>query len=257
LFPTVATRVPFAERVPIAGNGGVRIGIAGWAMPGTLSDKSPDRQSHLEQYSQYFNAVEINSSFYRPHRLHTYKRWGASVPPAFRFAVKMPKLITHERRLVGCAGEVSAFLHSVAGLGEKLAVLLLQLPPGAVFDEGVVGEFLELLTKQTTAKVVCEPRNPSWFLAAAEDLLARFGVTRASAHPVPRCCPDKVSEDGGFAYFRLHGGPRMYYSAYSPEFLAGISSQIALRRHGETWCIFDNTAQGAAWPNAQSLLELI
>jgi uncharacterized protein YecE (DUF72 family) len=236
---------------------GVRIGIAGWAMPAALSDKSPERQSHLEQYSQYFNAVEINSSFYRPHRHHSYKRWSASVPASFRFAVKMPKLITHERRLVGCADEMNVFLHSVAGLGEKLGVLLLQLPPSAVFDEEVVREFLELLTKQTTAKIVCEPRNPSWFVSAAEDLFVRFGVTRVSAHPVPRHCPEKATENAGFVYLRLHGAPHMYYSSYSPEFLGGISSQIALGRHGETWCIFDNTAEGAAWPNARSLLELI
>ena len=201
--------------------------------------------------------VEINSSFYRPHRRHTYKRWGASVPPSFRFAVKMPKLLTHERRFVACAEEVSAFLHSVAGLGEKLGVLLLQLPPSAVFDEPVVREFLDLLTKQTAAKIVCEPRHPSWFASAAEDLLARFGVTRVSAHPVPRHCPDTIPENSGLVYLRLHGAPRMYYSAYSPEFLAAIGSQIALGRHGETWCIFDNTAEGAAWPNARSLLELI
>jgi len=243
--------------MPSAANDGVRIGIAGWAMPAALSDKSPERQSHLEQYSQYFNAVEINSSFYRPHRRHSYERWSASVPHSFRFSVKMPKLITHERRLEGCADEVNAFLHSVAGLGEKLGVLLLQLPPSALFDEEVVREFLELLTKQTTAKLVCEPRNPSWFVSAAEDLFVRFGVTRVTAHPAPRHCPDKDPENRGFVYLRLHGAPRMYYSAYSPEFLGGISSQIALGRHGETWCIFDNTAEGVAWPNARSLLELI
>jgi uncharacterized protein YecE (DUF72 family) len=235
----------------------VRIGIAGWAMPAAFSDKSPERQSHLEQYSQYFNAVEINSSFYRPHRRHSYERWSDSVPPSFRFAVKMPKLITHERRLVGCADELTAFLHSAAGLGEKLGVLLLQLPPSAVFDEEVVCKFLELLTEQTTAKIVCEPRNPSWFVSAAEELLARFGVTRVSAHPVPRHCPDKAPEGSAFVYLRLHGAPRMYYSAYSPEFLAAVRSQIALGSYGETWCIFDNTAEGAAWPNARSLLELI
>jgi uncharacterized protein YecE (DUF72 family) len=255
LILTAAPRMP-----PAANDGacnGARIGIAGWAMPGALSDKSPGRHSHLEQYSQYFNAVEINSSFYRPHRRHSYKRWAANVPASFRFAVKIPKLITHERRLVDCAEQVSAFLHSVAGLDEKLGVLLLQLPPSAAFDEPVVREFLELLTKQTTAKLVCEPRHPSWFGSTAEDLLTRFGVARVSAHPVPRGCPDKVTENSGLVYLRLHGAPRMYYSAYSPEFLAGISSHIALGGHGETWCIFDNTAEGAAWTNARSLLELI
>jgi uncharacterized protein YecE (DUF72 family) len=244
-------------RMPVAGKSVVRIGIAGWAMPATLSDKSPEAQSHLEQYSRYFNAVEINSSFYRPHRRNSYQRWGASVPPSFRFAVKMPKLITHERRLSGCAGELSAFLHGVAGLGEKLGVLLVQLPASVVFDEKVTRAFLELLSGQTTAKIVCEPRSPSWFVSAAEDLFARFGVTRVSAHPVPWHCPGKALQEGDFAYLRLHGAPRIYYSSYSPEFLNGICSQIAGDAQGETWCIFDNTAEGAAWPNARSLLESV
>jgi uncharacterized protein YecE (DUF72 family) len=226
-------------------------------MPATLSDKSPEAQSHLEQYSQYFDAVEINSSFYRPHRRHSYERWGASVPSSFRFAVKMPKLITHERRLSRCTEELSAFLHGVEGLGEKLGVLLVQLPASVVFDEKVTRDFLELLAGQTTAKIVCEPRSPSWFVSAAEDLLAQFRVTRVSAHPVPWHCPAKALKEGDFAYLRLHGAPRIYYSSYSPEFLRGISSQISGGAHGETWCIFDNTAQGAAWPNARSLLESI
>jgi uncharacterized protein YecE (DUF72 family) len=241
----------------LASTGDPRIGIAGWAMPAELSDKSPEPQSHLAQYSQYFNAVEINSSFYRPHRHHTYKRWSASVPPSFCFAVKMPKLITHERRLLGCADDLNAFLHGVAGLGEKLGVLLMQLPPSAVFDEKVTREFLELLSNRSMAKIVCEPRNPSWFSSGAEDLFARFNVTRVSAHPLPRDCPGEVSENSDFVYLRLHGAPRMYYSPYSPEFLRGISSQISLGMHGTTWCIFDNTADGAAWPNARSLLESI
>jgi uncharacterized protein YecE (DUF72 family) len=243
----------------VAPKNGVRVGIAGWAMPATLSDKSPQAQSHLEQYSQYFNAVEINSSFYRPHRLHTYQRWGESVPPSFRFAVKMPKLITHERRLSRCAEDLSAFLHSVAGLDDKLGVLLVQLPASAIFNEKVTREFLELLTGQTAAKIVCEPRSPSWFISAAEDLFAQFAVTRVNAHPVPWHCPGNTLEDRDFAYLRLHGAPRIYYSSYSPEFLKDISSQIAGDGdgHGQTWCIFDNTAEGAAWPNARSLLESI
>jgi uncharacterized protein YecE (DUF72 family) len=248
--------------MPLAAKGAVRIGIAGWAMPAALSDKSPQAESHLEQYSRYFNAVEINSSFYRPHRRNTYVRWAGSVPRLFRFAVKMPKLITHERRLSGCAGDVTAFLHGVAGLGEKLGILLVQLPAGAAFDSKAAGGFFAQLSGQTTAKVVCEPRNPSWFGSGAGDLLARFNVTRVSAHPVPRNCPEKTREYNGFendglAYLRLHGAPRMYYSSYSPEFLEDLSATIALGTCAETWCIFDNTAEGAAWPNARSLLESI
>jgi uncharacterized protein YecE (DUF72 family) len=234
----------------------VRIGTAGWSVP-AAHRLQPPVQSHLEQYSRHFDAVEINSSFYRPHRLATYQRWRAAVPPAFRFSVKMPKVITHERRLERCADDLNVFLKSVAGLAEKLGVLLVQLPSSLAFDSSAARKFMQLLKKETPATIAWEPRNPGWFSAEAEDLFERFDITRVSAHPVPSHCSDSVPRHNGFAYFRLHGAPRMYYSSYTAEFLENIRAQIARCGRGETWCIFDNTAQGAAWPNAQSLRESI
>ena len=70
------------------------IGTAGWSIPAQHATAFPSSGSHLDRYSHRFLAVEINSSFYRPHRPGTYQRWAATVPAAFRFAVKMPKIIT-------------------------------------------------------------------------------------------------------------------------------------------------------------------
>src|SRR5947209_4980281 len=80
---------------------GVRLGIAGWAIRREHSHRFAEVGSHLQRYATLFKAVEINSCFYRPHRRTTYERWAASVPDTFRFAVKLPKAITHELRLVG------------------------------------------------------------------------------------------------------------------------------------------------------------
>jgi uncharacterized protein YecE (DUF72 family) len=73
----------------------VRIGTAAWSIPKKHAAPFPTAGSHLERYAAVFNAAEINSSFYRPHRAATYERWAASVPDDFRFAVKVPKAITH------------------------------------------------------------------------------------------------------------------------------------------------------------------
>jgi uncharacterized protein YecE (DUF72 family) len=240
---------------PRISNGNLRIGIAGWAVPADYRLESSARQTHLQQYSHYFNAVEINSSFYRPHRRATYQRWRDSVPSAFRFAVKVPKLITHERRLIGCADEIAAFVANASGLGEKLAVLLVQLPPSLAFEENAAREFLQLLTHAAQAKIVWEARNPSWFMAGADDLFDQFDIVRVRAHPVPKLCPDPAPEDADFLYLRLHGAPRMYYSSYPAEFLDGIRSDMATGARAETWCIFDNTAEGAAWPNARRVQD--
>jgi uncharacterized protein YecE (DUF72 family) len=89
----------------------VRIGCAGWSLPRDSWPQFPDTGPHLQRYAKRFNAVEINSSFYRPHQPATYERWAAAVPAGFRFSVKLPKTITHEKRLHDCAPLLRGFLH--------------------------------------------------------------------------------------------------------------------------------------------------
>jgi hypothetical protein len=79
----------------------IRIGTAGWSVHARYGDRVPPGGSHLERYARVLDAVEINSSFYRPHKRGTYERWAAAVPQGFRFAVKLPKAVTHQARLVG------------------------------------------------------------------------------------------------------------------------------------------------------------
>src|SRR5882757_510271 len=83
----------------------VWIGCAGWSIPTHLADRFPATGTHLERYASRFNAVEINSSFYRPHQTKTYSRWADSTPADFRFSVKLPQEITHRRRLVDAENE--------------------------------------------------------------------------------------------------------------------------------------------------------
>src|SRR3954468_23310589 len=112
----------------------VYIGTAGWNIRREHAHRFSNEGTHLERYASRFNAVEINSCFYRPHRLATYERWAASVPERFRFAVKLPKAITHEARLVDITAAVDKFLDEISGLGPKLGPLLIQFPPSFAFD---------------------------------------------------------------------------------------------------------------------------
>ena len=109
--------------------GNVRIGCAGWSIPKEHGDRFPEEGTHLARYAARFPAVEINSSFYKPHRPTTYARWAASVPADFRFSVKVPKVATHERRLVDADDVLDSFLAEATQLGDKLGPLLVQLPP--------------------------------------------------------------------------------------------------------------------------------
>lgn len=104
------------------------IGCAGWALPRAEQTHFVGPGSHLERYASVLPAVEINSTFHRAHRPETYARWHASVPPEFRFSVKMPKEITHKCRLEGAQELIVEFLGDVEALGEKLGCLLVQAP---------------------------------------------------------------------------------------------------------------------------------
>src|SRR5688572_19432683 len=112
-----------------------RIGCAGWSIPREHAAEFPVEGTHLQRYAQRFPAVEINSSFYRPHRPETYARWAASTPDGFRFAVKVPREITHTRRLREVDEPLERFLAEAGALGEKLGPLLVQLPPSLQFED--------------------------------------------------------------------------------------------------------------------------
>jgi uncharacterized protein YecE (DUF72 family) len=230
------------------------VGTAGWNIPSQYTAEFCAAGTHLQRYASRLNAVEINSSFYRSHRRQTYERWASSVPRGFRFAVKIPKEITHERALLESEQQLDQFAGEVTGLGAGLGVLLVQLPPRLAFDAARANRFFEQLRSrfERHVGVACEPRHQSWFTPQAESILSIHGVARVAADP-PRCAAN--SRPGGWRgldYFRLHGAPQIYYSNYDERALEGIRRDLAIScaRGAATWCIFDNTAASAALGNA-------
>jgi uncharacterized protein YecE (DUF72 family) len=231
----------------------IRIGTAGWAIPRAFAGSFRETGSALQRYSGELRAAEINSSFHRPHRPETYARWAETVPEDFRFSVKLPRVITHDKRLVDADGPLGTFLEAAGALRSKLGPLLIQLPPSLAFEAAPATAFLQVLRGQTAGAVVCEPRHPSWFEPDADALLAEHRVGRVAADPAR--VPEAALPGGwpGLRYYRLHGSPRMYYSEYDPEFLADLSRKLTGEDAVETWCIFDNTTSGAATGNALAL----
>jgi uncharacterized protein YecE (DUF72 family) len=236
-----------------------RIGTAGWAIRKEHAATFPGSGSQLARYAQRFNAVEINSSFYRPHRRTTYERWAASVPDDFAFAVKAPRAITHELRLVGAEDALDRFLSEATGLGAKLGVLLFQLPPSLAFDRRIACAFLTALRARHAGDIAWEPRHASWFSAEAESLLVAHRIARVAAHPAVVPAAAQPGGCDALLYLRLHGAPHVYYSAYAPEEIARYGERLTRARIAgrRTWCIFDNTALGAATSNALALSTLI
>lgn len=232
---------------------GVKVGCAGWSVPNAGRHLFASEGSHLARYASALDAVEINSSFYRAHQPKTYARWAASVPATFRFAVKVPRVITHEHGLVDCADLLDVFLEQVTALGDKLGPLLVQLPASVEYDVAVVSEFFLALRARFRGDVVCEPRHVSWASEDASSLLADLYVSRVAADP-PRAGCGRPDGWGGLAYYRLHGSPHLYASSYDDARLAAIEAAVTARRAtSRVWCIFDNTAVGAAAQNAVDL----
>jgi uncharacterized protein YecE (DUF72 family) len=234
---------------------GAIVGTAGWSISAKDAEHFPAEGTSLQRYAARFRGVEINSSFHRPHRASTWAKWAGDVPDGFRFSVKMPKTISHQAKLVDCIALVEAFLGEVSGLGDKLAVLLLQLPPKLAFDAALAGDFLEQLKSRTEVQIACEPRHPSWFEAPADALLERLEVARVAADP---SVVEQAAVPGGwrgFGYWRLHGSPVMYRSSYDTR-IAGYAASIKaeVEQGREAWCMFDNTASSAATGDALALM---
>ena len=200
--------------------------------------------------------MEINSTFYRRHRVSTYARWVESTPADFRFAVKLPRAITHEARLVEAKPLLAAFRAEADLLGEKLGPLLVQLPPSLAFDPEVAEPFFSGVRALWRGVIVCEPRHASWFGAAADALLVAYEIGRVAADPARHPAAGRPGGWTGAPYWRLHGSPRMYASSYDEAWLNDLSRRLRSASSGEVWCMFDNTASGAAAANALGLLEL-
>lgn len=242
-----------------------RIGTAGWSLPRQHAHHFPAEGSHLQRCATGLNCVEINSSFHRPHQQKTYARWAACTPDHFRFAVKVPKTITHQAKLINTGALLQTFLDQARALDSgaipKLGPLLVQLPPRLAFDEGVAHEFFTTLRELHTGAVVCEPRHATWFTPAVDRLLRGFEVARVAADPA-KGTPLAAKPAGwpGLRYWRLHGAPRTYYSEYSEAFLKDFAAQLRTgkpRPNTETWIIFDNTALGHGTANALGLDHLL
>ncbi|MEO8193735.1 MAG: DUF72 domain-containing protein [Gemmatimonadales bacterium] len=235
------------------------IGCAGWSLSRSTVADLPAEGTQLQKYASIFRTVEINSSFHRSHRRATYERWAASVPDSFRFSVKIPKVITHEKGLAETGAPLDNFLGEVSGLGNKLGALLVQLPPSLEFEVESARAFFEGLRGRHDGDVFIEPRHKTWFTPVASKLMHDLRLGRVAADPAVVSAAAEPGGVEGKVYFRLHGSPQIYFSSYTSSYLDGLAFRLrAHARAGDSvWCIFDNTIRGAAAGNALSVARKV
>ena len=214
--------------------------------------RSKDRLAHT---SRMFNSIEVNGSYYRQIARERYAAWAAETPAGFKFAVKGHRYVTHYRRLSDCGDSVRRLREQASGLGDKLAVVVWQLPSTFERDLGRLDAFLNVLAQWDDTRHALEMRHASWFV---EDVRARLHAAR-----VANCLSDApdfplweaVTTD--LVYVRLHGHTRKYASSYSAASLArwAARAQLWAAEGRAVYIYLDNDAEGAAIPNAVSLTK--
>ena len=216
--------------IPVAS---LHIGCAGWNVPKSIPtytkshDQESEVRSHLERYTDFFQAVEFNSSFHHSHLPSTYVRWRRTVAPGFRFSVKFPQNITHIFRLENCDSELERFIFEVSHLEEKLGILLIQIPPSLQFDVKITDRFLSKLRNLCTVNLALEPRNFSWFKPEAFQLLEQHNVALVWADPRPTLFyMADLPKTSSAIYIRLHGSPQIYSSSYNLPYLENLSKKL-------------------------------
>jgi len=201
----------------------------------------------FDYYCRHFNTYEFNGSFYRFPTVKNLLAWHDKTPDQFEFSIKVPKTITHLKKLNGCEAEVQDFYHICQdGLQSKLSCILWQLPPSFSYDPGRLTQLLELL--DPSFRNVVEFRHESWWNADVTETFEKNDII--FCNPSYPNLPHTVQVTSKTGYFRLHGIPKLFYSEYSPDELNGLYSKIIQASFEKVYVYFNNTASDAAIKNA-------
>jgi len=236
----------------------LRVGTSGWQYKhwkGRFYPKELPTARWLEYYTHFFDTVELNSPFYRQPEKRTFEKWRRSVPDDFVYAVKLNRFITHIKRLRIERDSVERSYGTLAGLGPKAAVVLVQLPPRMKFDEDRAEQFFRMVARRRRRHAI-EPRDASWFTEAALAFLRRRNVALVAGE-TPHW-PTHLAVTADFVYLRFHGPGRRYASNYEDGALGEWAERIkGWRAEGrDVFAYFNNDEMGYAPRNALRLREL-
>lgn len=237
----------------------LHIGTSGWSYPEWQHTfyAGVARKDWLKCYAERFSAVEINATFYRLQNPDTLTKWFSGTPPAFKFAIKANRYLTHNKKLLDPEPSIAIEKHHAEALGDKLAAVLWQLPGSLKKDPARLKDFTDALRQWPEARHSIEFRHSSWFDDETADCLARADVSVCLSDAQTWPMWNRITSD--LVYIRLHGHTRTYVSSYSQPELAYWAERIAewMIQDMEVHVYFDNTAEGAAPLNASALRALV
>lgn len=238
--------------------GSLYIGCSGFYnndWKGSLYPENTKSKDFLTLYSQVFNSVEINSTFYRKPTAKTLLKWYDETPDDFRFFIKIPKTISHEKRLKECKDEITEFCSHIADhLQEKLSGFLYQFPPS--FKNSPENLDLILNTLNFGYINVIEFRHHSWWQENIFTVLKEHNIIFSGVSFPGDLPEDIIINHSEILYYRLHGKPILYKSEYSHNFLDDLAKKI-LKAEKKSFIFFNNTWGTAAIKNALYLKKLL
>lgn len=215
---------------------------------GRFYPESLPQKKWFEFYSTQFNTLELNVTFYRFPQSAVLERWYAQSPPNFCFAVKAPRLITHYKQFNECESLLNDFYDAVQhGLKEKLGVVLFQLPPSFTYSTERLTRIVQNL--RSGVHNVVEFRNAGWWKPEVYETLKANKITFSGiSYPA---LPATAVVNHAIAYYRFHGVPQLYYSAYTHPVLEEVAGSLLKNKNvKEVFLYFNNTASMAAIENA-------
>lgn len=232
----------------------IHIGCSGWVYRHWRGAFYPERLPQKQWFAHYasqFDTVEINASFYRVPLAKTFEGWREKAPPGFRYAVKVNRFITHNKKLLGCAEPLEQFIGLARPLGEHLGPLLYQLPPSLHRSDERLEAFLSLLPPDLAH--VVEFRHASWYDEQVLTLLDRHGVGFVAHDLVGLVSPRWAS--GRTAYVRFHGTSGKYHGRYSGEQIADWAAWLREQESAgrSVYAYFNNDIHGHALEDSRAL----
>jgi uncharacterized protein YecE (DUF72 family) len=237
----------------------IRVGTSGFHYKhwkGPFYPRKMREAAMLDFYTQHFDTVELNNSFYRLPTVDAFKCWPDATPKDFLFAVKASRFITHNKKLKDPENAVDNLLPGAAHLGKKLGPVLFQLPPKWRVNPERLRNLLQILPRDL--RYAFEFRELSWITAEICAILRKFNPAFCIYELAGYQSPLSITAD--FTYVRLHGPESSkYQGSYSEQQLSQWARQI------ESWAeelkalyfYFDNDHAGYAAANALRLREMI
>jgi len=234
------------------------IGTSGFSythwQEGVFYPKGLPKAKQLEYYTEHFQTVELNNSFYHLPLAKTFQGWRQRTPPYFIFAVKASRYISHIKKLKGCRQPWRLFISRAKKLEEKLGPILFQLPPSWQINIKKLEEFLKILPKKYS--YVFEFRHQSWFCREMFQLLKKYNIALCLADSAKWPYQEEVTAD--FVYLRFHGSHSVYSSNYPNQELKKWAAKIKKwLKNKDVYVYFNNDACGYAVKNALTLESII